>query len=49
MQKYWFSQTLSFPYKDRIVEIVVIRENTCQEKPVFLHILHSVSLFDGIS
>ena len=36
-----FSLTPIFPYKDRIVDSVLIREYTSQRKPVFWHVLHS--------
>ena len=42
MREYVFSLTRIFPYKDRIEDSVLIRENTGQWKPVFSHILSSV-------
>ena len=44
MQEYGFPLTRILPYKDRIYDSVLIRENTGQWKPVFLHILCSDSL-----
>ena len=41
MQKYGFSLTLILPYKERIVDSVLLRENTGHWKPVFSHILCS--------
>ena len=35
----WLSLTCILPYKDRIYDFVLIRENTGNWKPVFLHIL----------
>ena len=37
-----FSLTRVFPYKDRIVNFVLIGENTSPRKPVFWHILRKV-------
>ena len=31
----------TFPYKDRIYDFVLIRENTSERKLVFWHILHN--------
>ena len=45
MPGYGFSQTRIFPYKDRIVDSVVIRENTGQRKPRFWHMLRG----DGVT
>ena len=42
MRAYWFSLTRIFPYKDRIVDSVLIWEYTVQWKPVCWHILRSV-------
>ena len=39
-----FSLTRILPYKDRIYDSVLIRENMGQWKPVFSHIFRSVSL-----
>ena len=39
MRECGFSLISIFPYKDRIYNSVLIRENTGQWKPVFLHIL----------
>ena len=36
-----FSLTRVFPYKDGIVDFVLMGENTGQRKPVFWHILRS--------
>ena len=47
MQEYWLPLSLNFPFKDRIVETFLIRENTYQQKPVS-PILRSLSLFDRI-
>ena len=41
MREYGFSLTHILPYRDRIVDSVLIRENTGQWKPVFSHILCS--------
>ena len=41
MREYEFSLTRIHPYKDRIWDSVLIRENTGQWKPVFSHILCS--------
>ena len=35
MQEYEFSPTRIFPYKDKIVDFVLIRENTGQKNPYF--------------
>ena len=42
MPEYGFSLTGIIPYKDRIVDFVLIWKNTCQGKPVFWHILLNV-------
>ena len=39
MREYWAFLTLVFPYKDRIEDYVLVRENTGQRKLVFSHIL----------
>ena len=39
MREYEFSLIRILPYKDRIVNSVLIRENTGQWKPAFSHIL----------
>ena len=39
--EYGFSQTHIFVDKDKMVDSVLIRENTGQKKPVFSHILRS--------
>ena len=39
MREYEFSLTHILPYKDRIVDFVLIRKNMGQWKPVFSHIL----------
>ena len=36
-----FSLTRIFPYKGRIVDFVLIKENTLQRKPVFRHTTYS--------
>ena len=41
MREYGFSLILILPYKDRIVDSVLIRENMGQSKPVFSHIICS--------
>ena len=41
MPEYEFSITYTFPFKDRIIDSVHIRENARQRKPVFWHILRS--------
>ena len=41
MQGYGFSMTRILPYKDKIYNFVLTRENTGQWKPVFSHILCS--------
>ena len=41
MREYEFSLTHILPYKDKVVDFVLIRENTGQWKPVFSHILCS--------
>ena len=35
MPEYEFSLTHNLPYKDRILDFILIRENTSQRKPVF--------------
>ena len=40
---------LYFPFKDRIYDSVLIRENTGQRKPVFCHLLRSVILCTNAS
>ena len=42
MTVYGFSLTLILPYKDIIVDSVIIWENTGQQKPVFAYILCSI-------
>ena len=46
MPEYGFCLNRIFPYKDRIVNSVLIKENTGQRKPVFWHISLSVK-FDS--
>ena len=41
MWEYGFSLTRILQYKDKIEYFVLIRQNTCQWKPVFLYILCS--------
>ena len=41
MSKYKFSLAGIFPYKTRIYDSVLIRENTGQKKTVYWHILQS--------
>ena len=41
-QEYGFSLTFLFPYKDRIIDSVLMRENTGQGKPAFSHVLRNV-------
>lgn len=41
ISKYRFSVTRIFPYKDKIIDSVLIRENTGQRKLVCLYILRS--------
>ena len=43
MREYGFSLTYILPYKDKIYDFVLIRENKGQWKPVFSHVLCSVS------
>ena len=43
MQEYGFSLTCILPFKNKIVNSVFIRKNTDQGKPVFPHILCSVT------
>ena len=43
MREYGFSVTRILPYKDKIYDFIYIRENTGHWKPVFSHILCSVS------
>ena len=40
MPEYGFSLIHIFPYKGKIIDLVLIREYTGQRKPVFWHILH---------
>ena len=42
MREYGFSLTRILPYKDKIVDFVLIRENKGQWKPVFSYTLYSV-------
>ena len=42
-----FSLTRAFPYKKRISDFVLIRENTCQRKPMFWYILRMNGLIDS--
>ena len=44
MPEYRFSLTRIFPYKDKIYDYVLIREDTGQRKPVFWNILCSENL-----
>ena len=39
MREYGFSLTRILPYKDKIVDFVLMRENKGQWKPIFSHIL----------
>ena len=39
MREYGFSLSRILPHKDKIVDSVLIRENTAQRKPVFSQIL----------
>ena len=41
MREYGFSLTRILQYKDKIEYFVLIRQNTCQWKPVLLYILCS--------
>ena len=41
MSEYRFSLTGNLPYKDRIIDSVLIQENTEQIKPLFWHILRN--------
>ena len=41
MREYGFSLTRILPYKDKIYDSVLVRENTGQWKAVFSHILRS--------
>ena len=43
MSEYWFSMIRIFPYEERIVDYVLLRENTGLRKPVFVHVLQSAS------
>ena len=45
MQEYGFSVTRILPYKDKNVDVVLIRENTGHWKPVFSHSLCSARQF----
>ena len=38
LPEYWFSLNHLFPYKDRIIDSVLIRENIDQSTPVFWHL-----------
>ena len=42
MREYGFSVTRILPYKDKLVDFVLIRENTGHLKPAFSHILRCV-------
>ena len=44
MPEYGFSLNRIFPYKDRIYDYVLIREDTGQRKPVFWNFLRSENL-----
>ena len=44
MREYEFLLTRILPYKGKIYDFVLIRENTGQRKPVFSHILCSGKL-----
>ena len=44
MPGYGFSLTWLFPYKDRIVDSVLVREYAGQRKTVICYILHSISM-----
>ena len=41
-QKHEFSLNRIFPYKDRIIDSVLIQENMGQGKPLFSHVLRIV-------
>ena len=43
MLEYKFHLTRIFPYKYRIVDYVLMRENMSQRKPVLWHILQSAT------
>ena len=45
MPKCWFSLTLIFSYKERIVDSVLILENPDQRKPVFWRIYAVIDLY----
>ena len=42
MREYGLSLTRIFPYKDTIVDSIILRDNKGQQKTVFSHNLHSV-------
>ena len=46
MREYGFSLTRILPYRDRIIDSVLIWENTGQWKPVFFSILWNVQMLD---
>ena len=46
MRECEFSLTRILLYKDKVVDSVLIWENTGQSKPVFSHILCSVAFFN---
>ena len=46
MPEQGFSMALYFPYKDRILDSVHIRENTDQRKPVFWCVLRTEYMKD---
>ena len=48
MREYGFSLTCNLPYKDRIVDSLLIQENTGQWELVFSHILCSDCLKDKV-
>ena len=48
MREYGFSLTSIFPYESRIVDSVLMQENAGKRKPVFSHILRSVTLYLSI-
>ena len=39
MPEYGFFPSIVFPYKDKIVDSILIRENICRQKPVLWHLL----------
>ena len=48
MPEYGFPLTRSLPYKNRILDAVLLRENASQKYPVFWYILRSLNILEMV-